>query len=103
MAYKVNITRKAKRDINEILDYLTNNLHNHDAALALSGALKKKIVFLAGNPYAYEISRLKRLSRQGYRRVVVKNYLLLYLVDSDQKTVNIIRVVYGRQDYENFI
>lgn len=44
-----------------------------------------------------------RLAREGYRKVIVKNYIGLYKVDDENKVVNMIRIVYGRMDYTKLV
>ena len=41
----------------------------------------------------------KRLRAEGYRKIVIKNYVLVYKLDEASKTVNVLRFFYGAQDY----
>lgn len=54
-------------------------------------------------PYLYEQCRDPRLSSKGYRKAVIKHYLLIYRVDEAQKTVYLLRFFYGRQNYETLL
>ena len=38
-----------------------------------------------------------------YRNLPVKNYLVFYTVDEEQKTVEIYRVLYAKRDWKNII
>lgn len=40
-----------------------------------------------------------RLKREGYRKAVIKHYILVYKFDESAKTVNVLRFFYGAQDY----
>jgi plasmid stabilization system protein ParE len=44
-----------------------------------------------------------RLEKEGYRKAVVKNYIIVYKVDEDAKKVSILRFFYGAQDYNKLI
>lgn len=44
-----------------------------------------------------------RLEKEGYRKVLIKNYVLVYKINEDSKTVNILRFFYGAQDYVKLI
>ena len=35
----------------------------------------------------------------GYRKLVVKNYVVFYLIDEKNKVVEIGRILYGRRDW----
>ena len=55
------------------------------------------------NPFMYEQCRDAKLKKEGYRRAVIKNYVLVFKVDEEAKTVIVHRFFYGRQDYVNLI
>ena len=44
-----------------------------------------------------------KLRNDGYRKIPVKNYILLYRVDGEENIVYIMRVIYGRRDYSKLI
>lgn len=44
-----------------------------------------------------------RLMALGYRKVVIKNYIMIYRVEETTHTVYILRFFYGRRDYEKLI
>ena len=48
----------------------------------------------------YERCRDTRLKAMGYRRITVKNYVIIYKVEESIKTVYIMRCFYGGRDYE---
>jgi len=43
------------------------------------------------------------LKRKGYRKLIVDNYIAFYLVDEEEKQVVIMRVLYGRQKYQDLL
>ena len=40
---------------------------------------------------------------QDYRKMVVDNYVVAYVIDEEAKQVLIIRVVHGKRDYQSKI
>jgi plasmid stabilization system protein ParE len=103
MGYKLKIAELAHNDIDEIVAYIMNELQNETAAIRFLDALDAAYVNLAENPYMYEQSRIPRLLRRGYRKIVIMNYILLYLVDEENKTVHIARLFYGKRDYAKYL
>ena len=103
MTYKVIVTESAEKDIDSIISYIVNELQNKSVALSLIDSIESKYDILAENPYSFEKSRQLALMHRGYRRVVIDNYVLLYLVDDSKYSVTIARVFYGRQDYQHYI
>jgi addiction module RelE/StbE family toxin len=103
MAYKVTVTTSADSDIDGIFSYIAEELDNLTAAIAFADDIAEKYERLSDNPYIYEESRDARLKEKGYRRIVIKNFVMLYLVDKANSEVIIARVFYGRQDYPNLL
>ena len=103
MAYKVDVSESADRDLDAILTYITEELASPKAASNFADELDSKYEMLENHPFMFELSRNERLARMGYRRFVVGNYVVLYLVDEKAYTVTISRLFYGKQDYEKYI
>lgn len=45
----------------------------------------------------------QRLEKEGYRKALIKNYVLVYKIDEASKTISILRFFYGAQDYVKLI
>ncbi len=50
-------------------------------------------------PQRFPLISDERLSQMGYRKLVVKNYVVFYLIDEKNKVVEIGRILYGRRDW----
>jgi len=106
MAFRVTETESAEKDIDNILKYLKREFGNVTAAAAFADEVDDKYDKydkLTDNPYMYEEARGERLKKLGYRRIPIKNYVMLYLVDEAKQEVIIARVFYGKQDYTKLI
>lgn len=94
-SYKVKIYPAAKRDLVEIIDYL--NTLSQDAALRYYDLLTDQIASLAHMPERCPRPKDLALAAKGYRYLIVKDYLVFYIVSGD--TVQIRRILYGRRNY----
>ncbi len=83
--------------------YITVELVNPIAAGNFLDEVDQCYGFLKSNPWIYGKCQNKRLEKEGYRRALIKNYLLVYKIEEESKTVNILRFFYGAQDYVNLI
>ncbi|MCL1820990.1 MAG: type II toxin-antitoxin system RelE/ParE family toxin [Oscillospiraceae bacterium] len=99
--YKAKMSPVAREDLFNILDYIENQLDAPVAAADFYEIFEKCVDNLESNPYIYEVCRAEHLKKRGYRRAIVKNYLVLYTVNEDKKIVMIHHVVFGARDYEN--
>ena len=43
------------------------------------------------------------LRNKGYRKLIIDNYIVFYLIDEENKQVIIMRVLYGKQKYEDLL
>ena len=93
--YKVKIFPTAKQDLEEVIGYL--NTLSPDAASKYYDLLVEEIASLSKMPERCPKPKDLALAVKGYRYLIVKNYLVFYVVVGD--TVQIRRILYARRDY----
>ena len=98
-AYKVKIYPSARRDLEEIIEYL--NTLSKDAALRYYDELVKEISSLTHMPERYPHPRDIALAAKGYRFFSVKNYLVFYVIIDN--IVQIRRILYSRRNYSHLL
>ena len=103
MSYNVIISGEAHNDIDSVLDYIVNALKNPIAAKNLLGKIEEAYIDLADNPFMYAYCIDSRLQKDGYRKVVINNYVLVYRIDEADNKVYVVRFFYGRQNYIELI
>lgn len=101
--YKLTITELAQNDLDEIVKYILVECANKMAAVSFLDEVDKCYSLLQTNPRIYSKCLNKRLEKEGYRRALIKNYLLVYKIDDAAKNVVIMRFFYSAQDYLNLI
>lgn len=99
--YKINYYENAYKDIEDIFDYINNKLNNSIAAFKLKEKIIKseKIIALLphiGNSYT-------SFTGIEYYKYRVQNYYIIYCVDKSTKTINIVRVLYRKRNYQNLL
>lgn len=103
MGYKLVKTDSFQRDLDAAIGYIALSLENKTAAVSLLNAIEQCYDGIERMPLMYEACHDPRLRELGYRKVVIRNYIMIYQVDKDRETVNILRFFHGRQDYEKLI
>ena len=103
MSYNVIVSDEAHNDIDSVLDYIVNALKNPIAAKKLLGRIEEAYTDLADNPFIYACCADSRLQKDGYRKVVINNYVLIYRIDETDNKVYVVRFFYGRQNYIELI
>ena len=96
--YQVKITKNAEQELIEIYEYISGILKSEIAANNFVKQIEEKINRLYVFPYlCMEVKTKPR--NTIYRKLYVKNYLLLYKVLEENQRVDIIHIYYGRRDY----
>ena len=103
MAYEIFETELSLQDLDSILSYIALTLNNPSAASSFADELERCYSCLKEMPLMFERCHDPRLQVLGYRKAVIKNYVMVYKVDDAKRTVNILRFFYGRQNYEKLI
>lgn len=103
MGYKIALTELAARDLDSITEYIAERLSNPTAATAFLDAVDECFGNLETMPLMFARCRDTRLRSMGYRRAVIKNYVMIYRVAESKKTVYILRFFYGARDYEKLL
>jgi len=103
MNYSVNITDIAEEDIISTVRYISNELKNPIAANKLLDDIEKHEDILAETPGIYPFVHDEYLAGKGLKYVIIKNFLLFFTIDEDNKIVNVIRFLYGRRDWKNIL
>ena len=94
MRYEIVYKAFAERDIWEIADYLSD--YSMSAAEKFLREVKEKIENLADMPLIYQ----KIDPHREYRKMVVGNYVVIYVALEQTEKVLILRVVHGKRNYQ---
>ncbi len=101
--YDLKISELAHKDLDNIISYIAINLASPIAATTFLNEVEKCYNHLQNTPYMYPKCQNNGLRKEGYRKVSIKNYVLVYKVIKKEKTVNILRFFYGAQNYLELI
>ena len=86
----------------EIYEYISNKLKENNAAKRLMTEVTDRVLDLANLPELYmKIGKADKLNKE-YHRMLVKNYVVLYIIDFEKRTVFVSRMIYGRKNYLNY-
>lgn len=101
--YKINVSELAHQDLDQIVSYIAINLASPDAATNFLDKVEECYGYLKDNPLMYAKCQNRRLEKEDYRKIPIKNYIIVYKINEKTKTVNILRFFYGAQDYLKLI
>ena len=98
MRYQIIISSQAETDLRGIFEYIAYELKSVQNAVGQLNRLEESIFSLNQMP-----ERFRRYSREpwhsrGLRVMPVDHYLVFYIPNHDEKSVGIVRVMYGGRD-----
>jgi len=101
--YGLKIMPRAAADLENIYEYISRELAAPTAANNLMNKMDASFLRLRDMPESCPMCQDDILFQKGYRKLVVNNYIALYTVDNNAKTVTVMRVFHGRQAYASFL
>lgn len=102
-SYNIYISQRAKSDMRGIAAYIANELQEPDTALKIVDELLGGITSLQEMPERYAKVNDKRLAGKGIRKLKIGNYLIFFTIDSPQRMLFVIGVLYERRDWQNIL
>ena len=93
--YRVLISAPAENDLRDIVRYISAQLLAPMTAAKMMDAIEG----LVDMPQKFPLVTDERLATMGYRKFIVKSYIVFYTIDEKSTVVDIIRIVYARRDW----
>lgn len=99
--FALEITESAESDLDQITDYLSIELCNPQAAAAFLDEVERVSDVLADTPELFPLCSDSKLAELGYRKAIVRAYILVYEIDADAEVVRILRFFHESENYAN--
>ncbi len=103
MGYKYIFTAKAKEDLEGIFDYIAIELKNISATGNLMNEIEKGINAICAFPEICPVVSNIYVRNLGVRKKLIKNFIMYYFPDEDNKTIVIVRTVYSRRNIDEVL
>lgn len=92
--YRIEISYLAEEDLEKAADYIAFELSNPSAAERTVKGIRAQINKLRNFPKRYELDDDPLLAGLGIRKTYYKEYKAYFIVDDNEKTVHIIRILH---------
>ena len=97
--FNVEFTEQCIEEMTEIYNYISTNLKEDKVAKRLIKEVNKKVLALEYSPQLYIKIGSQHYLKRNYHRMVVKNYIILYTIDYENKKVFISHMIYRKRNY----
>ena len=98
MDYRVTLTPQAVEQIRETVLYIARTLQAPETAKGWVNLLYRKIGELKSMPSRYPLTDEELWRDRGIHKMPVKNFLVYYWIDEENKSVTVTAVIYSRRD-----
>lgn len=98
MSWDIVYTAQARQDLRDIYEYIALELLTPETATGQTQRIMKMIRSLGEMPMCHQLYGEEPWHSRGIRFLPVDNYLIFYLPEEPQNTVNIVRIMYGGRD-----
>lgn len=103
MRYNIKITETARKDLQEITNYIAISLQEREHAKRQLRRIGEAISALETLPERYPLVEYQYLAHKGYRVVPQDRYFIFYQVIKKKQLVYISRILYGKRDWKNLL
>ncbi len=101
--YKVYVSEPAEKDLKDMVKHTALQLSAPVSAIRMMELLEEAMSGLSESPRRCPLIAEECLSRLGYRKLMVRNYIIFFSVSEKEKVVDIERVLYARCDWLRII
>ena len=97
--YRIDVSEPAENDLRDIVRYISSQLSAPITAIEMMDTIEDAIVGLTKMPQKYALVTDERLASMGYRKLVVKNYIVFFTVNQRSRTIEVERILYARRNW----
>lgn len=99
--YNVKLSVQAKEDYKSIIKYIKYKLLEPTIAERYAELIRNEINTLKYDPQKFAIIDYDILKQYKFRKLIIKNYIVFYRINEDEKIVNVERILYCATDWKN--
>ena len=103
MAFSCVFVEHAITDLQNILDYISVNLSNPQAAKLFYEKINEAIELICDFPYSHQVYQSSFVHSENIRIANVDNYSMSYEIDEQNKSVAILRIIYSKRNLEELL
>ena len=101
--YSVDLSEPTEKDLIDIVKYIASQLSSPMSAYHMMEIFEEAMASLSDSPQRCPLIADKRLSQLGYRKLIVKNYIVFFSIDEKNRVVDVERILYARRDWLRYI
>ena len=98
-SFRIKITEQAEIELDNILLYISQVFCAKGTANIAYNKIVKGIMQLSEMPHSAPLLSELEYAEYGIRKLIIDQYSIFYVINENQKHVDIIHILHGTQDY----
>ena len=101
--YRIEFLPIAKKDIDDIVYYISHNLKNITASKKIRDLFINSFDNILEFPYGCSIYKSLGTLNNEYRSYKVKNFIMFYTINEKENLITVVRVLYQKMNIDNIL
>ena len=101
--YRVILETTAVLDMRGILNYITDIIKQPGMAARIFPSIEEKAKSLNLMPTRHSVVRDEPYATLGVRMMPVENYIVFYVIDEVKLEIHVLRILFKRREWQNFL
>ena len=101
--YRIEFLPIVKKDIDNIIYYISHNLKNITASKKIRDLFLNSFDNILEFPYGSSVYKPLSTLKNEYRSYKVKNFLIFYTINDRKNLITIVRVLYQKMNIDNIL
>lgn len=97
--YKVKLNKRAFKDIDSIFEYIALEKLAPENAKGQTDRIWKALKTLESFPHSHQLCTDGRYAGKNYRQLIIDNYIAIFRIDENTKTVYIVTIQYQGRNF----
>ena len=101
--YNVYVSDSFQKDLMQIVYYIHHSLSAPFTAANFVEIIENTLYDLSLMPHRYVLVSDPYLRKKGFRKCIIKKYILFFTIDEDSKSIHVHRILHSRQNWMSIL
>ena len=101
--YSIYVSDSFQKDLMQIIYYINHSFSAPFTAANFLEIIENTLYDLSLMPQRYVLVSDPYLRKKGFRKCLIKKYILFFTIDEDSKSIHVHRILHSRQNWMNIL
>ena len=101
--YNIYVSDSFQKDLMPIVYYINHSLSAPFTAANFAEIIENTLYDLSLMPHRYVLVSDPYLGKKGFRKCIIKKYILFFTINEGSKSIHVHRILHSRQNWMNIL